>query len=226
MPTFLELAQTTARESGSVDPAAITAVTGLTGRPAKIVNWVAQAYTNIQRSRRDWGWLNAEFSYALVPGTAVYTPASFSLTRFANWQPDTCHYSPVTLYDPTIGVADEGPLRQITYQQWQTLYGRGDQSNLMRPVDWAVSPANEIMFGPYPDKTYVVSGIYQKGPQTLTASTDVPEMPSQYHQMIVWEALRLSMIHDGSYQEGQFITMEMLGLRHELERDQLPEITI
>ena len=88
MATFLELAQAVARESGSVDPASITAVTGLAGRPANIVGWVKQAYNNIQSSRRDWGWLTSSFSEPLVPGTAVYTPASFNLTRFANWVPD------------------------------------------------------------------------------------------------------------------------------------------
>src|SRR5687768_4938640 len=100
MATFLELAKDLASESGSMDPAALTNVTGLTGRPAKIVNWVRKAYVNIQNSRRDWGWLVTEFNDELIPGTPAYTPASFNLTRFANWATDRDWYMPVSIYDP------------------------------------------------------------------------------------------------------------------------------
>lgn len=225
---YLELAQDVARESGNVDPSSITAVTGLTGRPNKIVNWVAQAYTNIQNSRRDWGWLIADFSNPLVAGSAVYTPASFSLTRFSNWVPDTCSRYAISLYDPAIGQTDEGALRQISYDRWVTKFGRGDQSSTVwnRPIEWAISPRNELVFGPIPDAAYVVRGSYEKGPQTLTAGTDIPEMPTRFHRMIVWEAIRLSMLHDGAYEEAQFPTLEMVGLRMELELDQLPEVAI
>lgn len=229
MATYLELAKKVARESGTIDPAAITSVTGLTGRPNKIVQWVEQAYTNIQNSRRDWGWLIEGFSQPLAQGTAVYTPASFNLTRFSNWVPDKdCWYMPVTVYDPTIGTSDESAIIQIPHELWRTKYNRGDLSSTYwnRPTEWAISPRNEICFGPIPDKAYQVRGQYQKGPQTLATGSDIPEMPSRFHDMIVWEAIRLSMIHDGAYQEAQFPTLEMVGLRHELELDQLPEVTL
>lgn len=229
MATFLELAKQVAPEAG-IDPAAITAVTGLTGRPAKIVNWVRQAYNNIQSSRRGWGWLASSFSQALVPGTSVYTAASFNLTRFSSWVPDEQDgwYRPVTLYDPAIGIADEGPLNQITHDLWRTKYNRGDTSSTYwnRPIEWAISPRMEICFGPIPDAAYVVRGQYQKGPQTLTLASDIPEMPTRFHDMIAWEAVRLSMLHDGAYQEAQFPNIEMIGLRHALELDQLPEVRI
>lgn len=229
MATYLELAKKVALKNGDVDPSAITAVTGLTGRPNKIVNWVAEAYTNIQNSRRDWGWLISSFQQPLVVGTAVYTAASFNITRFSNWVPDKdCWYRPVTLYDPDIGTSDEGELRQISHDQWRTKYNRGDLSsdNWNRPTEWAISPRNELCFGPIPDKAYVVRGQYQKGPQTLQAAADIPEMPIRFHDMIVWEACRLSLLHDGAYQEALAPTQEMIGIRHELELDQLPEMKI
>lgn len=226
MATYLELAQAVARESGSFDPTILTSVTGLTGRPAKIVNWVNRAYTNIQNSRRDWGWLFAPFSDVLIPGSAVYTPQSFNLTRFASWSTDRDWWFPVTLYDPDIGVADEGNIRRISHELWKTKWDRGDQTNHTRPIEYAISPRNEIEFGPIPDKAYVIRGQYQKGPQLLANSNDVPEMPERFHDMIVWEAIRLMMLSDGDYQEAQFPTLEMVGLRHQLELDQLPEITI
>lgn len=226
MATYLELAKELARESGNFDPELLTSVTGLKGRPAKLVNWVNKAYLNIQNSRRDWGWLISPFSRSLIPGSAVYTPQSFNLLRFSTWSTDRDWFQPVTLYDPDKGVSDESPLREISHEMWKTLYDRGDQSNFQRPVDYAISPRGEIEFGPIPDKAYTVRGQYLKGPQILVNSADVPEMPSRFHDMIVWEAQRLMLISDGAYQESQFPMLEMVGLRHELELDQLPEIAI
>lgn len=226
MATFLELAKAVAQESGSFDPSLLTGVTGLTGRPAKIVGWVQRAYVNIQNSRRDWGWLFAPFTDELIPFSAVYSPQSFNLTRFSSWATDRDWYMPVTIYDPATGVSDETALRQISHELWKTKWDRGDQTNYQRPVEYAISPRREIEFGPIPDKAYVVRGQYQKGPQVLAASNEVPEMPERFHDMILWEAIRLMMLSDGDWQEAQFPTMEMVGLRHELELDQLPEVTI
>lgn len=226
MATFLELAQGLARESGSFDPSLLTSVTGLTGRPAKVVNWINKAYLNIQNSRRDWGWLVGDFTQNLISGSSVYTPMSFNLTRFSNWVTDRDWFLPMTIYDPVTGVSDETALYELTPEAFRSRYGRGDQSNQNRPIEYAISPRNEIMFGPIPDKTYTVRGQYQKGPQTLAVSNDVPEMPTRFHDMIVWEAHRLLLIHDGAYNESQFPMVEMVGLRHQLELDQLPEVTI
>lgn len=226
MATYLDLAKDLARESGNFDPALLTSVTGLTGRPAKIVNWINKAYLNIQNSRRDWGWLISPWSATLVPGSAVYSPLSLNLTRFSSWMTDMDWFMPVTLYDPALGVSDEGPLREISHEYWKTKWDRGDQSNHNRPVEYAISSRQEIEFGPIPDKAYAVRGRYQKGPQTLTASSDVPEMPARFHDMITWEAQRLMLLSDGSYNESQFPAMEMVSLRHQLELDQLPEVAI
>lgn len=226
MATYLELVKDLARESGSMDPAAITSVTGVSGRREKMASWVRKAYVNIQNSRRDWGWLIATFDVALVPGSAVYTPASFNLTRFSNWMKDRDWYMPVTIHDPAIGLSDEHEIPNISHEYWRTKWNRGDTSDWGRPVEWAISPRNEIVFGPTPDKAYRVRGQYQRGPQMLVNNTDIPEMPARFHDMITWEAHRLLLLHDGALNESQFPTMEMVTLRHQLEVDQLPEITV
>lgn len=226
MATYLELVQDLARESGSMDPSNITTVTGLTGRSAKMANWVKQAWTNIQNSRRDWGWMVCEFTDTLIPGTAVYTANSFNLTRFSRWAVDRHWYMPLSLRDDSIGLSDEHEIPQISYEEWRSLYGRGDQTDQHRPTVWAISPKNELVFGAYPDDDYTVRGQYVKGPQILAANADIPEMPERFHQLIMWEALRLLMLHDGAFNEASFPTQEMAILRQELEFDQLPEVIV
>jgi len=230
MANFLELVRQLAEVDGSIDRAAITSVVDQVGRPGKMVNFVNRAYTNIQNSRRDWGWLTEDFEATLIPGTAIYTPASFNLTRFSNFirDDDDNGYMPLSLRDDSIGLSDEHEVEQITYQHWRTLYGRGDQSSdyWNRPVTWSVTPKRELAFGPYPDAAYVIRSQYQKGPQTLAANSDIPEMPTRFHDLIVWEAHRLLLIHDGAFADSQFPTMEMATLRQELECDQLPEVKV
>ncbi len=226
MATFLELAQDVARQSGSFEPTQLASVVGQTGRAAKIVDLVQKAYRNLQNSRRDWGWLVTTFTQSLIPGNAVYTPASFGITRFSSWMTQLDWFQSVTLYDPALGVKDEGELRQISYELWKMRFDRGDQSNQQRPTEFAISPLNEMVFGPIPDKAYTVRGRYQKGPQTLAVNTDIPEMPVRFHDLIMWEATRLLQIHDGAFDETQYSSLETVGLRHQLEIDQLPEIAI
>ena len=230
MANFLELVKDLARQDGSISPVSITSVENQTGRPEKMVNFIQKAYTNIQNWRRDWGWLVEEFTGTLIPGTPIYTAASFNLTRWANWVEDASadFYLPMSLRDPALGLADEGEIDQVYYEYWRGRWGRGDQNDIYwdRPVEWAITPKKELAFGPWPDDAYIIRGQYQKGPQQLLVNADVPEMPARYHDVIVWEALRLLLVHDGAYQESQFPTQEMATLRHELEIDQLPEVII
>lgn len=229
MATFLELVKDLARQDGSIAVTQITSVVDQTGRIEKMVNWVQKAYINLQNSRRDWGWLVEEFTFDLIPGTAIYTHLSLNLTRFSNWVGDSYNgYTPLSLYDPLIGLSDEAEVGQVTYEYWRQRYGRGDQNiNYWdRPTEWAVTAKNELAFGPYPDAAYRIRGQYQKGPQILTANSDIPEMPARFHDLIVWEAHRLLLIHDGGYNESEFPIREMATLRHQLEMDQLPEVVV
>lgn len=226
MATYLSLVQDLARESGTLSPSSITSVTGLTGRPEKLAGWVRQAWTNIQNSRRDWGWMEADFTAPLSIGIAEYTPASLGISdRFGRWITSGYDIEPFSIYETATGVTDENALEQIDYRRWQTMYGRG-YHDAMRPTYVAIAPDQSLRLGATPDDNYKLRGIYYKSPQTLSAATDIPEMPSRYHDMIWMEAHRLLLIHDGAYQEQAWPKAEFDRMRFELERDYLPEIVV
>jgi hypothetical protein len=106
--TFLELCQMTARQTGTIQsPPAGTAlpttVVGQVHRLQQIVEFVREAYIDIQNAHRMWRWLNSEFygvtipyvpitSTAFVPGTTKYAGTDFfdersntRITRFSQW---------------------------------------------------------------------------------------------------------------------------------------------
>lgn len=220
--TFLELAQMVARESGTVSGVLPSSVASQAGRLAKIVHWTQTAWRQIQNRRSSWQWMRDEFEGTTTAGSANYTAASFSISRWAEWitEDDT-----VTLYKQSEGVADEGPILFMPWTLYRRQYQRGEQQQ-NRPIHYSISPAGEFCLGPVPDDTYVVRGEYRKAPQELTDNGDIPEMPARFHELIAWYGFLLLAEHD----EGQLhIAVAMRRYRDlmgELERDQLPTIHI
>lgn len=193
---YLQLCQRTVRESGTISGDATPSTTvAQSGRLLKVVDWVAEAWKQIQNLHDDWLWMRAEFSGPATIGTPRYTASSWSLTRFSRWILDDCS---VTIYKTSLGVSDEGALRFIDWQTWRAKYGRGTQTN-NRPTEYTISPMGEFCLGPLPDDAYTVRGEYQKSAQALAINADVPELPDDsLHTVIVWKALMLL----GDFDEG------------------------
>jgi hypothetical protein len=217
---YLSLVQALVRESGTMSGVAVTTVSGQTGRQLKCVDWISNAYVTIQNRQKNWLWMMGEWSHALTIGTARYTAAALGLTRHRRWITGD---QVMTLYDPAIGVADEGAITEISWETWRRKYGRGTQT-AARPIEYAVSPAGEMCFGPFPDKAYVVGGEYYKSAQVLAANTDTPEMPEDHHMLIVWEALLTLDEHDEASVSKAF--RRSIDAGRALDLDQLPTITI
>lgn len=225
MSTFLELAQATARESGTLSGVQPSSVVGQTGRLLKVVSYTAEAWRLIQLMHASWRFMRKELPSTCLTtaGTARYTAASWSITDLAAWitEEDT-----VSIYKQSTGVSDESHLRHIDWREWRRLYDFGAQSN-DRPTRYAISPANEFCLGAAPDATYVVRGEYRRTPQILSANSDVPICPEQFHSIIVWRAVMLMDEHDEAPpQKIEYARQQYAALISAMERDQLPQITI
>lgn len=196
---YLELCQAVARESGTIAGLpSFTTVAGATGRLAKLTAWVADAWRNIQNERTDWLFLRQEFSKALIVDQTQYTPASFGL-EVLKWMPDTRTRRIMSVYDNSIGQADEGHIQQIPYDRWRAMYNHGSH-DANRPTVWAQAPDKQLCVGPKPDKAYIIRGEYIRTAQLLTADADIPIIPTQFHGVIVGEALRLMARADEALQ--------------------------
>lgn len=220
---FLDLVRDLARETGTLAGGVnLSSVITVNGRAEKLTNWVQKAWRNIQNDQRDWLWMRAEFEGVLLPATSRYTAGSFNITRLGEWRGDGLRPA-MWLHDGLIGLNDAAELEQIDYDDWRYRYDRR-AVDAGRPRHWAVSPQDELVFGPVPDREYVVRGEYQKSPQVLVANTDVPEMPAKFHDLITWEAMRLLDRADGAYDAMASDAQEAITLRHQLKREQLEPI--
>jgi hypothetical protein len=227
--TFLELCQAVARESGTISGTKPTTVVGQTGRLLNVVSWTAEAYRMIQRERRDWRWLDAEFSGNTVAAQGDYTPANMGITsRFVGWRlgPDHAKNS-LSAYLTSTGRADEQWMVFYDWERFEPVYRFGaDATRAGRPVAFSVTPDNKIALWPIPDAVYTLRGRYRKGVQNLTADSDVPEMPDENHYAIVWRALMLLGTFDEAAPQmpawQTFYAEQMKNLRNA----QLPRISL
>lgn len=191
MATFLELVNDVARESGTVsENRELTTVTGATGRLRKIVGWTRQAWEMIQRSRNDWTFARKQFEGTLTPGQTEYDPvADLGITDFGRWLAYGDSLGAPSIYDLSVGRADETPLEAISFRDFAHRFLIGAPQQI-RPAVYAVGGRMLHVGGPT-DKAYKIRGFYRRGVQSLSTDAEEPYIDADYHQIIVWRALML-----------------------------------
>lgn len=216
MATFLQLVNDVERESGTIAQSQrLTTVTGATGRQEKIVAWTRQAWEMIQRERSDWRFRRKQFSGTLTIGQMAYSATDLAITDFGGWESEAEGFMPYTIYDASIGQADETHLRWIPFRSWLQAYDVGAPDQY-RPNVIAVGFDRKINVGPPPDKAYTLRGWYKREVQSLSDDADVPYIDDEFHQAIVWRALMLLAEDD----EAQF-EMATSGRTYETLHSQL-----
>jgi hypothetical protein len=229
--TYLELAQMTAQQTGTIEGTLPSTVLGQTRRLKLIVDYVREAYNDIQNSHRAWRWLQSLFYFDTVASTNSYAYSALTdelttlpVDRFAAWnfKNDGSDRS-VSSYLLSTGVAEEGPLQWMDWPRFNETQLRGTQTP-GRPRWFTVAPNEKLIVSPTPDGIYRIRGPYRKSAQSLAEDDDVPEMPADFHTIIKDAALCYVEAHD----EGPRIPvyrLRMLPNWSMLESSQLPRTT-
>lgn len=179
---FLELAQWTTRKCGI--SGAVSNVATASGELARVVDWVNEAWFDIQDSSKNWGWMRDDFSFQATASVQEYPVLATGVVNFSRW-----HDESFRIRKATLTLQDE---QFLSYWDWQTfrntyMYGMRRES---RPTVFTVrARGSSLLFGDIPDATYIITGEYQrkaKRMELLNASS--PEMPDEYHMAIVHKA--------------------------------------
>lgn len=216
---YLALFSRAVQESGiaGADP---TTVLNQASRRKKMVDWVKQAWIDIQLMRPNWLFMNSQFSFATVVALRDYLASSYGISDMKLW--DTSSF---LIYETAVGESDQNTLLYLPYGKWRAQYRSqmGDRSD-GRPQLFTILPNNQVRFEPRPDKIYTIEGDYKRSTQEFTANTDVPtNLPDDFHMIIVWKALM-----DYAFKENAPDTLEQAevnfgNLLVRLEIEQLPK---
>jgi len=215
--TFLELCKEVRRKCAIAGN--LSSVVNQSGEFERIINWVNEAYDDIQTFRPDWAWMHREIApYTLTVGQAAYTPADLGISSFGAWEGGT-----LRLYRDSL--ADEVVLRYHDPKDFFAKYSVGYQTN-NRPTSYTVGHDSSLKFGAAPDFAYTINAEYYKAASQMTANTDIPAFPAQYHRILVYRAMMLYGAYEDAgevYNEGRSGYETWL---QRLEDSQLHEVTI
>ena len=220
----LELAQTLRSDAGisgsddtTIDPS---------GEWKDVVRWIDRAWKDIQtRNKGEWNWMRRSVQFTTIAGQKEYDPeaAPMSLTDFGNWVPRTFR----VYQDGLIG-------NQLDLAHWQSYELFRDSyligslaTEASRPNDVVISPSKSIILYPTPvDTSFTVTADYYSKPQVLALDTDEPNMPEQFHEVILYRALMFASQVEGASDNYAIGEREFKSLYSLLMADQLPRMVV
>lgn len=213
---YLQLCQKMAKLVGIHDSGPDTVV-GQTGEYYRITEWIKDSWVDIQSQREDWDWMWCEFSFNCTSGYRDYDP-SYDTVKF--WD-----YKSFRIYDGDLGQSTETVLKYISYPDFRDCYEKGVADEGM-PTQFTITPTNKVRLYMTPDDDYTVRGQYYKRPVFLSANTDTPDFPAEYHMLIVYNAIRLYGFYEESPEQYQAANAEYDRLMSSLTRQELPETRV
>jgi hypothetical protein len=205
MATFLSLVNKALVECGSALPALSTVANPAAGEASRMVNWVNDAWNEIQMEQYEWNWARTWLQFTTITNQQQYTPSSIFATAtvyegtaslpagsaLSTFQLQQWVRRSFRCFPTAQGVNGEQILNFMPWDDFRNIYMYATQmSTYTRPVIASVGPDKSLWFGPIPDVTgYTITAEAWLSPQVLTLDTDVPLMPPQYHMAIVYKMM-------------------------------------
>lgn len=218
--TFLQLCHLT-REKCGISGSGPSNVTGQSAEMTRIINWVQEAWIDIQNRSRDWDWMRAEFCLTTEQYRQDYQPSSASLSDFSRWHGET-----LRAYKDSYGVADQQWLVEWDYMSFRNTYMYATQTP-GRPTVFAVRPRDKaLLFGSIPDDVYEIRGEYQKAARPFLTSTDIPSLPEEFHMLIVYGAMKKYAFYENAPEVAAFADGSYNTMLNQLLMNQTPSFSL
>lgn len=217
MSTFLQLC-VSLQELAGVTNSPMTTTSSQTGVNLRVVNWVKNAWIDIQNLHTEWLFLRQDLSFT-TSSSQSYTTTAMSATTLRRMDNES-----LRIYLTATGVADEQPLSYMDWETFRNTYLFGTRQS-GRPVCFSVDPATKTLWlNSNPGTGYTIVGYFWRSPVTLSANSDEPAMPSEYHMLVVYRALMKYAGFEAA-SEAKAEAVENYGpMMSALELNQLPDI--
>ena len=239
MSTFLELCKQTHRKLriGNDLPGTVpTTVVGQTGDLGDVVECVKEAWLMVQMHHRDWRWMQDSVTVTLTPNVFIITVANFVAqnARFEHIMPFVAQ-SHIRYASGRNNSAATNPSMSCYFIPWQEfnggIYTRNPTPASSQPMYFSEQPNRSVRLYPPPSEpapgfNWLFGIPCRKTPQTLAADADIPEMPDEYHNLIVWWAVDIFCRSRSNFDRlSAEAKKEVNRQLFKLAADQLPEMT-
>lgn len=208
--TFLQLVNRLKAEC-AISGQDATDVTGGFGIMLRLPQWINAAYQEIL-SQHAWNFCWAQFSGTLTAAQSDY------------------------VLDTLTGVSGVGPVLSSSvkvngqYINWDADYRKLiDQFNGVSntaPTKFTRLPNGSLRFFATPDSNYSIQFDYFRNAHTLVAASDVPLIPSAFHDVIVYKAMQFYAVYEGAQDVMAFANAQYALRLAQLGFDQLPKFNV
>jgi hypothetical protein len=181
---FLALSQKVALKADLTS--GMTTTISQVGVLAKIVDWVVDAYDEIQGAEKWWTFQTKRDSATMMTGVDNYAVSTFFPNDFDFLHEKSVYYNIIGNFSGRIDV--------ISWEDFTETYLYVALSP-ERPTVMAFDPTGQVYFNTSPDDNHVIRFDYQQRQQHFTANLDIPVLPEDYHDLI-W---RLALIKYGEH---------------------------
>lgn len=209
---FLSMAQKVRKLVGmqGTGPVTVTA----TDYDSIFVTLVNDSWEDIQLSKKKWKWMRSTVQITTVVGSDSYPISTIfgpSFHRFGRWNTEQFY-----IYD---GISNT-PLRFIEYDVFVALHINNSTNS--RVTSFTVEPSTNAIIINKPDKVYLIRASYYKAKQTLVSDSDIPELPLNYHNVIVYDAVARYALNVSLASAYQGYSQKFAELYDDLVREQNP----
>lgn len=112
-------------------------------------------------------------------------------------------------------------LQPITADEYDELYSSNAVNTQGTPTQW-IPFEGAISVYPIPSSAITLTMRYYKVPTELSNSTDVPEIPSEFQEILVLGMLKRALEYNDSYDQSAFIDVKMAKLIDDMSRRYSP----
>jgi hypothetical protein len=183
---FIDMCQRLRQDAG-IAGTGPTTVVAQTGELARLVSWIATAYTNICAQHTNWRFLRSAFSVNTVTDQEAYLATACTDTEvgaligsatvgaFGSWAIDSEY--PWWIYRLSDGTSTRNYFWNLDHASFRDRYDLRPP-NHNKPFEYAIRPRdNAILVGPKPDGVYVLQGEYYRVAPPLAVDGRYPVVP-------------------------------------------------
>lgn len=204
---YLQIVRAT-REIVGMQGSGPASTVGATGVDAVLASMVRTAYIDIQSLRDEFDFLSKKMTFNTIASVDEYTADDI----FATSTLDLAKYDKDSFY-----LTDSsGVKRKLTYLDREVLEQRYlNNSDEQLPTYFTIDHAdNTLILKPISDRAYTVNFRYWREPEILSEDSQVPILPVQFHQLIVYKAVEKMAVYmnaQSSYGEYNYEAKVMIG---------------